>query len=233
MKNIFLLFLTFHSYALFGQTSGYVEYKSKIFSQMIDTSNIENDDVKKSMQQTVNKMKRQMPNVTYELKFGNKRAIFSIKQRMSVDDAIDFKSISNFSDADGKFFTDIDEALILRQLQAWNNEYIIRSSFSEWEIKNETKQILGYLCIKAVTTKELDNGEIIDITAWFAKDLPFNFGPKEFVGLPELILVIKERGIKFYIPKVNLNKNKTYKFKFQDVEKSMTRKEFLSQSPYR
>ncbi|TXE20214.1 GLPGLI family protein [Psychroflexus gondwanensis] len=62
----------------------------------------------------------------------------------------------------------------------------------------------------------------------FAKDLPFNFGPKEFVGLPGLILEIEERGIKFYATKVNLS-NKNYNIKLPEVNKSISKKEFLSQ----
>lgn len=230
MKYLIILFLI--SCSTIAQTSGYVEYKSKIVSQMIDTSNIENDDIKKSMQQTVNKMKRQMPYVTYELKFADKQAVFSMKQQMSVDDAVDFKSISNFSDAEGDFFTDIDVELMLRKLKAWNNEYIIRYSFSEWEIKNERKVILGYDCIKATTKKQLDNGNSIEVVAWFAKDIPFNFGPKEYAGLPGLILEIKERGIQFYATQVDLN-DKKHNINLPDIDKSITRKEFISQSPYR
>jgi GLPGLI family protein len=215
-----------------AQTSGYVEYKSEIVSQVIDTTKIKNDNVKKMMLQTVLKMKKVMPYATYELKFNNKKSIFKIMKKMSVDNTIDFDNVAGFSDADGEFFTDIDNELRLRKIKAWNNEHLIRSSLPKWKIINTKKIILGYECIKATTQKQLDNGDFIEVITWFTKDLPYNFGPKEYAGLPGLILEIEERGIRFYATQVDLN-DKTYTIKLPDVDKSITRKEFLGHSPYR
>jgi GLPGLI family protein len=228
----YLLIILFTSFSTKAQTSGYIEFKSKIVSQVIDTAKTKNDNVKQMMLNTVYKMKKQMPYATYELIFNDNKSVFKIKKKMSVDNTIDYKDVAGFSDADGEFFTESTKELRLRKIKAWNNYYIIRSSFSQWELKNQEKKILGYRCFKAVSKKELDNGDSIEVIAWFAKDLPFNFGPKEFVGLPGLILEIEERGIKFYATKVNLS-NKNYNIKLPEVNKSISKKEFLSQSPYR
>jgi GLPGLI family protein len=204
----YLLIILFTSFSTKTQTSGYIEFKSKIVSQVIDTAKTKNDNVKQMMLNTVYKMKKQMPYATYELIFNDNKSVFKIKKKMSVDNTIDYKDVAGFSDADGEFFTESTKELRLRKIKAWNNYYIIRSSFSQWELKNQEKKILGYRCFKAVSKKELDNGDSIEVIAWFAKDLPFNFGPKEFVGLPGLILEIEERGIKFYATKVNLSNKK-------------------------
>jgi GLPGLI family protein len=184
------------------------------------------------MLQTVQKMKKEMPSASYELKFNDKKAIFKMKKKMSVDHTIDFDDIAGFSDADGEFFTDLVNEMRLRKIRAWNKDYIIRSSFPQWKIINQEKNILGYECLKATTKKQLDNGDLIEVNAWFTKDIPFSFGPKEYVGLPGLILEIEERGIRFYATQVNLN-DKTYSIKLPEVDKSITRTKFLSQSPYR
>ena len=228
----YLIILIFISFNLTAQTSGHVTYKSEIVSQMIDTTKIKNDNIKQMMMQTVDKMKRQMPYVTYELKFTKDKAVFNRKKMMSVDHTIDYDDIAGFSDANGQFFTVINDNLRLRTFRSRNKEYIIKSDLPDWEISNETKKVLGYECMKATTIKQLDNGDNIEVNAWFAKDLPFNFGPKEFAGLPGLILEIEERGMRFYATKVRLT-DKDYKTKFPDVDKSISRKEYLSQSPYR
>lgn len=62
-----------------------------------------------------------------------------------------------------------------------------------WEIKDETKTILGYKVQKAIVKKHrLNNDEIEngygEAIAWFAIDLPNSAGPLEFWGLPGIIL---------------------------------------------
>lgn len=232
MKLTFLLLVLISSLYLNAQTSGYVKYESEIVSQVIDTSKIKNDNVKQMMLQTVQKMKKDMPSASYELKFSSKKSIFKMKKKMSVDNAIDFDNIAGFSDADGEFYTDLGKELSLRKIKAWNNEYIIRSNFSKWNIMDGKSKIFGFQCLKATTQKQLDNGDIIEVVAWFAKDIPFNFGPKDYAGLPGLILEIEERGIRFYAIEIDLN-NKKHDIKLPDVKKSITKKEFLSQSPYK
>lgn len=228
----YFLVLIFISVSLTAQTSGHVTYKSEIVSQVIDTTKIKNDNIKQMMMQTVDKMKRQMPYVTYKLKFAKDKSVFKRKKMMSVDHTIDYDDIAGFSDANGQFFTVINDNLGLRTFRSRNKEYIIKSNLPKWDIVSERKNILGYNCMKATTLKQLDNGDNIEVNAWFAKDLPFNFGPKEFAGLPGLILEIEERGMRFYATKVRLT-DKDYKIKFPDVDKSISKKEYLSQSPYR
>lgn len=232
MKTHILLLVTFLSYSVAAQTSGYVEYKSEIVSQMIDTTTIDNKDIKQMMLQTVQKMKRQMPFASYELKFTGNKSVFTMRRKMSVDNSINYEDIAGFSDADGEFFTAVDKDMRLRSFKSRNKEYIIKSNLPEWDIINEKKNVLGYNCMKAMTKKQLDNGNYINVVAWFTKDLPYNFGPKEFIGLPGLVLEVEERGMKFYATKIKLN-NKNYKIKMPDVSKSISRKEYMSQSFYR
>jgi GLPGLI family protein len=54
-----------------------------------------------------------------------------------------------------------------------------------WELLNETKDILSYKCQKAVITYK---GE--KFYAWFATQLAYNAGPDGFRGLPGLILKV-------------------------------------------
>lgn len=51
-----------------------------------------------------------------------------------------------------------------------------------WKIKNEFKNILGFKCQKAETIKYGRTW-----TAWFTTDIPFQYGPYKFNGLPGLI----------------------------------------------
>ncbi|QSS97539.1 GLPGLI family protein [Psychroflexus sp. ALD_RP9] len=228
----YLLIIIFTSFSLTAQTSGCITYKSEIISQTIDTTKIKNDDIKKMMLQTVENMKRQMPHISYELKFNKNSSVFKRKEMMAIDNSIDYIDIAGFSDADGRFFTLINNKLRLRTFKFRNKKYIIKSNLPKWEIDNKTKNILGYNCIKAKTNKQLDNGSSISVVAWFTKELPFSFGPKDYVGLPGLVLQVEERGIKFYATSIDFY-NKNHKIELPNVNKSITRKEYLSQSLHR
>ncbi len=74
----------------------------------------------------------------------------------------------------------------------------------QWEIKQETKEILGYTCTNAI-------GEFRGRTysVWFASEVPFFYGPWKLTGLPGLILEARDNyGYFHYIAKeITLNKD--------------------------
>ncbi len=76
-----------------------------------------------------------------------------------------------------------------------NKKYIVEDTLkemSDWEIKDEVKNILGYKCQKATTTFNKTN-----YIAYFTTDLHFMGGPKNFRGLPGIILSVETADGKF------------------------------------
>ncbi len=57
----------------------------------------------------------------------------------------------------------------------------------EWKLYDETKVVLGYTCKKA-TTITFKTGRTQNITAWYTEEIPISDGPKDYGGLPGLIL---------------------------------------------
>lgn len=57
----------------------------------------------------------------------------------------------------------------------------------QWEISDETKEVLGYECQKAECDFRGRN-----YTAWFTPEIPVSDGPWKFSGLPGLILEISD-----------------------------------------
>lgn len=71
------------------------------------------------------------------------------------------------------------------------------NDYQNWEIKTEKKKIENYNVQKATTNFGGRNW-----IAWFTSEIPLNFGPYKFYGLPGLILEISD-----------INKNFTFTFK--------------------
>lgn len=93
-----------------------------------------------------------------------------------------------------------------------------------WELKNETKEIMGFNCQKATTTFRGRNYE-----AWFSADLPSG-GPWKYDGLPGLILEIKSLDnyihLNAYSIESTLIENFTFKNPFLNDSKIHTWEEY-------
>ncbi len=78
-----------------------------------------------------------------------------------------------------------------------------------WKVTSESTTIDGYLCYKAffeIPYITRDNRERNKTGyVWFTPSLPFTIGPKEYVGLPGLVIEVHEENIVYYADKINLN----------------------------
>lgn len=79
----------------------------------------------------------------------------------------------------------------------------------EWEITNQTKKIGKYNCRQAKITEKLYSREghffNKNVIAWFTPEIPVSFGPKNYNGLPGLILQIEDKAYTLTAVKINLN----------------------------
>ena len=78
-----------------------------------------------------------------------------------------------------------------------------------WEITSENKIIGGIVCYKASIQLEYlarDNKiKSNNIVAWFAPSLPYSYGPKDFYGLPGLIVQLTENKTTYLASTIELN----------------------------
>ncbi len=73
----------------------------------------------------------------------------------------------------------------------------------EWKITDETQKIGNYLCKKAILKKE-DS----DIIAWFTNEIPSNEGPRDYYGLPGLILKVETGTLIIEVNNISILKEK-------------------------
>ena len=71
----------------------------------------------------------------------------------------------------------------------FGKNYLIEDTLAggNWKMTGETKQVLGYNCMKATTTDTVRKREI---TAWFTDAITLSSGPLQFGQLPGLILEV-------------------------------------------
>lgn len=80
-------------------------------------------------------------------------------------------------------------------------QYEEKQPVFEWKIENDTKDILGYNCRKAIAQYRGRK-----YTAWYTTDIPINNGPYVFQGLPGLIMEIEDQKQHYHFIAVAMDK---------------------------
>ena len=120
----------------------------------------------------------------------------------------------------------------------------------EWKLIDETKKIGDYNCFKAelvipVSEKQkkeyeeflkkeekkpalfkMEKPEDKVITAWYTPEIPVNFGPDNYWGLPGLILEVSEEKLIILCSKVVLSNKEKTKIKAPNTGEKVSQKKF-------
>ncbi len=201
MKTRITIIIVFLSLNIFSQQSAVVTFETKMYSYPIDTTKVSDKQVLSLMKNKIRTIKTGLNFLEFKLKFNKEKSTFYSTIPMQIDNGIDFQEMLIFLDADGTYFK--NNQLSIRQINFNNKKYNVRQPNTfKWKIHNEENLILNYNVRKATTNKKLENGDIIEIEAWFAPELPFQYGIKEFNSLPGLILKIREKSIEYTAKKI-------------------------------
>ena len=91
----------------------------------------------------------------------------------------------------------------------------------DWEIREDTTRILGYLCQKALGRYGGRNYE-----AWFSMEIPLSNGPDKFGGLPGLILRLGDSEGKIRLELSGVETSKKIDFTPYGAGKAVSKKQF-------
>lgn len=88
------------------------------------------------------------------------------------------------------------------------NQYLIVEPIEKkWNLTNESKKIDKYTCFKATTEYIVVNSKgtfIHPVIAWYCPEIPYQYGPAGYGGLPGMILELQERNNVFGAVKIEL-----------------------------
>jgi len=205
MKNktlIIILTVFLCSKILFSQeTSNIIIYKA------IKTKPLSNDkNTVSSLGKLDNLIDKAKP-IEFVLITNNREVIFKQKEKVNVDD-ISSNLASILLGGNHVYYKNNDTKEFFYQTQAYGEYFIVNINDVKWVLSKETKVIENYVCFKATSHYIVDNSKGVfkhKVTAWYAPEIPINFGPKGYHGLPGLILELQERNLNYVVSKISLN----------------------------
>jgi GLPGLI family protein len=202
-STFFYIFLFVSSTILSQNNSGEILYGQRVEKIYGDTTSIDNSNLKSVIiEQFEEKQKALSSDKSYyTLKFQDSKSVFTTVNLMNNDGN---KKLSNKL-SKGIYFINIVDKSIYRKGNFMGENLIIyndKQPYDDWQIKMEQKVIRGHNCIKAETTRQNEMGIKTKVTAWFSTDINLNFGPKNYFGLPGLIIELHELDSVYYVREI-------------------------------
>jgi GLPGLI family protein len=202
ITTLLVLIITFNS---FSQKSGKVVYEI----QSINFEIKDNPNATEAVE-TIRNVIEIAKSQTFTLEFNDNQSKFTMNESMNSDEDKNnkfYNTLARLSHTSVDYYLDKNEKILIQKMT--NGGLLERKNFNiDWQITKETKDIDGYLCYKAINEikENTRNNQIIttQYVAWFAPSLPYSFGPRNFSGLPGLILEMKVNNTTFLATKINL-----------------------------
>lgn len=150
--------------------------------------------------------------VTYKLHFNDSCSVFKKEDKMYNDRKKLVLSKLSSAGYSGVVYRNNYDKVILRQKTTGGESFIIKYPFFDldWKLINNTENVGNYLCYKAISVKKYKDskGKIKEETfiAWYSPEIPVNFGPFVFGGLPGLILKLETEKEYFIANRISLKK---------------------------
>lgn len=142
--------------------------------------------------------------VDFNLDYNLESAIFYLPEQLEIEKGR-LKILKRLGRFNGKYYTNNKKTI--HEKNSFGQDFLVDIPKFEWNITSISKNIGSYKCFKATTTKIAEGSRGVfeqKIIAWFAPEIPFNFGPKEYNGLPGLIIQLEEGNISYILKKINV-----------------------------
>lgn len=148
-----------------------------------------------------NNQPKLIENLIFELNFNSTESLFKKRQKMnndieSINNKIIERRVSN-----GIYYYNVTDDEKIRQLDILNIKVLVADSLLSkyWILKNSKKTINNIACNKAIIKlKDNSNKEVL-VNAWYSPNISLPYGPKNYEGLPGLIVKLRENKVEFVL----------------------------------
>jgi GLPGLI family protein len=215
MKVIITSIITFALF--FAITINAQEFTGKAIYKTSSKSTIkfgsEQVGVTDKMQEELQKRIQKMNQKTFILEFDKNSSTYKQEEKLETPklqagSSVNILSFGGSSSTD-IYYKNIKENRFVNQTEIQGKRFLVKDKLKDfkWELSSETKNIGNYTCYKATFSKEVENinmtikngksvveknKETIITTAWYTTQVPISSGPKNYQGLPGLILEIND-----------------------------------------
>ncbi|HLS11621.1 MAG TPA: GLPGLI family protein [Flavobacteriaceae bacterium] len=216
----------------FSQTKGRIVYKEALkLNEIDDSSRIKNG------LDFLNRRKELRARIPLNLDFDKQESVFYADTRTNVGISNEpgyEAAIKSFN----SYYRNESTKTAIEQIIS-ERTYLVESKTSDivWNITNEQKTIDNYPCIKATTTVlayHITKGVYErTIEAWFTPSIALSLGPRNFGGLPGLILELVYDGGKltYYVESINLDPDFELEVKKPTRGKTISREDYYEMRP--
>lgn len=193
-------------------------------------------------------MKKQFEK-TYNLSFTKEESLFKEEEQLEAPQRQGMMMVMVETGGSDVMYKNAKEKRYTNQNESFSKLFLIKDKLEDidWKLGSETKNIGDYTCYKATFTREVEvresrisvNGdndmerdaepkmEEITVTAWYTPEIPVNAGPRNYQGLPGLILEIDDgRGGSLMCTKVVLNPEKAIEIKEPKKGQKITQEKY-------
>lgn len=235
---------------------GKADYFSKrIFSKKIEVNKaIGENEMSPEMEKAFQEAMKSASEKQYTLSFNKSECLYEEQEQLQKPEAPangGFSISVSFSGG-GKKYLNLKDKIGIEEADIFGKEFLIVEPLEkpDWKLVNETKKIGDYNCFKAeltvqVTEKQKEEYEEFlkkeetkpslfkmeepkdkTIVAWYTPEVPVSFGPKNYWGLPGLILEINEEDSIILCSKVSMSTKEKSKIKVPNTGEKVTQKKF-------
>lgn len=208
-KIVFLSFLVLFAISINSQEvkNGRITYD--VFVKLDEKAHLKfmsDPNIPQERKDTRDEMYLNNKTVKAVLSFNQKSSLYEVKEEKREDG---FNLSRMISGGKSLYYSNFEEDFYYYTFSdpLANESLLISYDQMKWKITTETKTIQGYLCYKAIEINEKKKEKQIAI-AWFTKELPYQIGPRDYGGLPGMILEIHENKRRFLANKIEVNLSK-------------------------
>ncbi len=227
MKNlaVLIVMLLIASTAIAQDFQGIATYKThRKMDIQLDSTQMESDMHKRIMEM----MKKQFQK-TYILTFNKNESIYKEEEQLEAPQPTGMVMVMVDTGGSDILYKNAQEERFVSQNEVFGKIFLIKDELQkqDWKLESETKNIGEYTCYKATRTrmeevvraeisvngdKDLDTEaepemEEITIAAWYTPQIPVNNGPRNYHGLPGLILEVNDGRETLVCSKIVINPN--------------------------
>ncbi|WP_439131083.1 GLPGLI family protein [Polaribacter sp.] len=239
---VLLFFVTLHAQNFTGKATYKTSRKSNV------TFGENQKGINDKMQEELQKRLQKMNQKTFFLEFDKTSSIYKQEEKLNAPNpkANGTRMVVMNLGGSGKggiYYKNLREKRFVNQTEIMGKGFLVKDALPvyDWKMTTETKNIGQYTCYKATYTEEVENKKISFVNgetketvtketkvtnAWYTLQVPISNGPKDYQGLPGLILEINDGKNLIVCTEIVLNPSKTIKIEEPEKGKVVTQKKF-------